>query len=133
MTDMDKLQLKKGDCFILLGIMVVVVFLLILIHGNAEGNQVHVTVNGNTTTYSLFENQKITLTNKEENDTADSALLITNQIVIDEGQVYMEQADCRDQVCVKHKAISKNGEMIICLPNKVYIEVQSNTEKEVDN
>lgn len=133
MKNIDKLQLKKGDYCILLGIAIIVVVLLILINGNSQGNQVYVTVKGKTTTYSLFENQTIALTDNEENDPKVSALFVTNQIVIDNGQVYMERADCPDQVCVKHKAISKNGEVIICLPNQVYIEVESDAENDVDN
>ena len=48
-------------------------------------------------------------------------------------EVYMEKANCKDLICVKHKPISKNGESIICLPNQVYIEVISDVEKEIDN
>jgi hypothetical protein len=45
----------------------------------------------------------------------------------------MEGASCPDQICVKHKAIYKNGETIICLPNEVFVEVESSEEKDVDN
>ena len=45
----------------------------------------------------------------------------------------MKEANCRDQICVRHKAISKNGESIICLPHSVYIEVVGEKEKEIDN
>ena len=57
----------------------------------------------------------------------------SNILCIKEGYVYMEYADCPDQICVKHKAISKNGEMIICLPNEVFVRVENATENKIDN
>ena len=44
-------------------------------------------------------------------------------MVIENGEVYMESADCPNQICVHHSAISHNGETIVCLPNRVIIEV----------
>ena len=32
-------------------------------------------------------------------------------------------ADCPDQICATHPKISKNRESIICLPNKVILEI----------
>ena len=40
----------------------------------------------------------------------------------------MIRADCPDQLCVKQKAVSKNKESIICLPNKVVIEGKDSAE-----
>lgn len=49
----------------------------------------------------------------------------TNTLVIKDGTVDMISADCPDQICVKHNPISKVGETIICLPNKVVITIES--------
>ncbi len=133
MKKTDKIQLKKGDYLLLVGMTIVVIVLLVFIHGNTEGNLVHVSIKGKTTTYSLLKNRTITLSNEKEYDPLKNSAHITNQLVIENGVVYMEQADCPDQICVKHKAISKNGEMIICLPNEVYVEVESSVDNEVDN
>ena len=42
----------------------------------------------------------------------------TNTVQIENGKVKMAAANCPDQICVHQKAISRNGESIICLPNK---------------
>lgn len=55
-----------------------------------------------------------------------------NVITIKDGTVSMKQADCPDQICVKHKAISKSGESIVCLPHKVVIEIQNEQESDID-
>ena len=46
-----------------------------------------------------------------------------NRIVIENQEVIMEYADCPDQYCVKHKAISKTNETIVCLPHKLVVEL----------
>lgn len=51
----------------------------------------------------------------------------TNTLVIKDGVADMIFADCPDQICVKHEAISKVGETIICLPNKVVVTIESLT------
>ena len=44
----------------------------------------------------------------------------------------MEWADCPDQVCVNHRAVERDGESIICLPNKVVVSVESSEANELD-
>lgn len=56
----------------------------------------------------------------------------TNRLVIEDGAARMEWADCPDQVCVRHRAVSRDGESIICLPNQVVVSVDSTEENELD-
>lgn len=53
-----------------------------------------------------------------------------NVVQIKDGLVSMIDADCRDQICVKTASISKNGEIIVCLPHKLTVEIFS--EQAVD-
>lgn len=46
-----------------------------------------------------------------------------NEIIIKDGRVWIEEANCRDQICVNHRAISKNGELIVCLPHQLVVEI----------
>ena len=133
MKNIEKLQLKKGDYFLLLGVFLVVVILLVVNAGNQQGNKVHVTVGDKTTTYSLAKNQKINISNCQEEDVTIGDCSIINIILIEDGMVSMGYATCPDQVCVKHKSISKNGEMIICLPNQVFVEIENDIDSEIDN
>ena len=45
----------------------------------------------------------------------------------------LTEADCPDKLCVHQKAISKNHEMIVCLPNKVVVEVTGSEENGFDS
>jgi len=55
-----------------------------------------------------------------------------NTVLVEKGQISMLEADCPDKLCVNQKAISKNKENIICLPNQVIVEVQSTENSEYD-
>ena len=46
-----------------------------------------------------------------------------NLFSVTDGVVRMEAADCRDQICVRHRAVSAVGESIICLPHKLVVEI----------
>ena len=50
----------------------------------------------------------------------------TNIVNIHSGKVSMMESNCRDQICVKTKEISRIGETIVCLPHQFSIEIYSN-------
>ncbi len=54
---------------------------------------------------------------------------VTNTIVIKDGNADMVYADCPDQTCVKTRPISAQRETIVCLPNRVVVEVISSEEE----
>ncbi len=56
-----------------------------------------------------------------------------NLFSVTDGTVTMEAADCRDQICVHHKPISADRESIICLPNKLVLEMSGNAVSEGQN
>lgn len=56
----------------------------------------------------------------------------SNTIVIKDGEVYVKNSTCRDHVCEKMGPISKNGEMIICIPNALFITIVSEVEDDYD-
>lgn len=55
-----------------------------------------------------------------------------NILVISDGYASVTEASCPDLKCVKMKRISRDGECIICLPNKLIVEVHSDTSADVD-
>ena len=54
-----------------------------------------------------------------------------NEIAIGEG-VRMVSADCPGGDCLRAGEISKNGEMIVCVPNRLVIRLVSSQRPEVD-
>ncbi len=85
------------------------------------GSLVRISVDGEEYgTYDLNENQEIPIEIDGE---------ITNTLVIQDGKADMIEADCPDQLCVNMNAISAENETIVCLPNKVVVEVISSEEE----
>jgi len=41
-------------------------------------------------------------------------------------------ADCPDRLCVKQRAISKQGETIVCLPHRLIVKIEGGDAPDVD-
>lgn len=52
----------------------------------------------------------------------------TNTCKIEFGTCRMTEADCPKQICISQGIIQKEGEMMVCLPNRVIIEIISDHE-----
>lgn len=51
-------------------------------------------------------------------------------ICCENGEIYVKESSCPDKVCVRSGRISKAGEGIICVPNRVAVEISG--EKQLD-
>ncbi len=115
--------LKKKD-WILIAVILCVAGLTVLVHtliGGAGANRVTIKIEGAIEgIYSLSEDREIEINGG------------TNLLRIKNGEATMIQADCPDQLCVHQKPVSMNHESIICLPNKVVVEVESSANREFD-
>ena len=47
-----------------------------------------------------------------------------NIVRISGGKVSVTAASCRNQVCTEHVSISKAGESIVCLPNRLVVTIE---------
>lgn len=129
MMDKIKSSLKIKKEFtrkdiLLIVIIVFVAGMSLLLHevvGGKGAGCVTVKVEGEITgVYSLAKDQEISINNG------------SNILIIKNGRADMIEADCPDKLCVNQKAISKNGESIICLPNKVVVTIDSDENSEFD-
>lgn len=48
-----------------------------------------------------------------------------NLIVIENGDIYVKQADCPDHTCIKTGRLSGSGVPIVCLPNRLMIRYKN--------
>lgn len=55
-----------------------------------------------------------------------------NVLVIRDGKADVTDASCPDKICVDQKAADRNGESIVCLPNKVVIAIEQGEESDLD-
>lgn len=116
-------ELQKRD-WALIAVIVCVTVLALFLHGYIGGKGagcVTVKVKGEIDgVYDLAKDQTIEINGG------------TNVLKIRNGSADMTEADCPDKLCVNQKPISKNGESIICLPNKVIVTIESNENSVFD-
>ena len=113
-THNTKRKLRNDLLFItaLLAVVTVAGACFYLLRG--EGNTVTVKVDGQVFgTYALSEERVVDIPTQQGH----------NRLVIRDGQAMMETATCPDGICVAHHPIHREGESIVCLPNKVVVTV----------
>ena len=117
MKEKKKKRMSKKD-WVLIVVILCVAGLAFLLHEviGAEGaGSVTVKVNGKIEgVYSLAEDREIKINGG------------SNVLVIKNHEADMVDANCPDKLCVK------NHESIICLPNKVVVEVDSKENSQLD-
>lgn len=115
-------MMKKNDLILAAAVILTACAVLAFQYCSRSGGEqyVEITVDGDLYgTYSLNEDCTIRING-------------TNRLVIKDGHAEMDWADCPDQICVNHSPVNKNGESIICLPNKVVVSVVSPEESGLD-
>ncbi len=73
--------------------------------------------------YSLLEDRTVVIDQDDH----------INKITIKDGQVSMVFSDCANQNCVHQGKISTPSQSIICLPNKVVVEIQGSQDGQDDD
>ena len=56
-----------------------------------------------------------------------------NTVIIKGGEVTVSASSCKNQVCVRHGSISKSGESIVCLPNRLIVTIEDKSGGEYDS
>lgn len=109
-------MIKKADILLTIGLILIgLTMTWYFATGKTEAAALKVTVDSQVYgTYTLDEDRNITV---EQNGH-------TNKITISNGRVSMAFSDCHGQDCVMSHPIDNTGEQIVCLPNKVVLEIE---------
>lgn len=107
-------MMKKGDVLICLFLILAGIAMLFAFSGAKPGEWVEIHTNGTLYgRYSLNENKILDL--KTEHG--------SNKIVIEKGKVWVSESSCRDKLEIKAGKIQKDGESLICLPNRLVVSI----------
>ena len=88
--------------------------------GQSAGNTLEISCDGEIFgSYSLEKDREITINCGEH----------INKVIINKGTVSMSFSDCPGQDCIQQEAISHTGETIVCLPNRILLEISGNTRQ----
>lgn len=122
--------MKRKNDLILIAVIVVIAaagFIFYSINKKETGPQDKVQILINASLYkevNLNEDQTIEITEDGE---------VKNVVEIKDNKVSVIEANCPDQVCIHQKTIEKDGEMIICLPNKVVVTIVGSEASDTDS
>lgn len=119
---MKIMKIMKRLDVIIIGILLIISFVPYLMFKNNQKDvdtsklYAVVTVNGEVLA-------KVDLSAKKDDEFLIETSEGDNKIVVHDGGISIAEADCSDGVCVNQGTASKPGDMIVCLPHRVIIEV----------
>ncbi|HWT75804.1 MAG TPA: NusG domain II-containing protein [Mobilitalea sp.] len=118
-------MIRKNDIILIAAILLISagIFAYIFL-SKKEGSELVITVDGKV--YDTLDLNKDTTYTVKGKDGSYNTFQIKN------GYADMIDASCPDLLCVKQKDIHYNHETIVCLPNKVVLEVINGDKNEVD-
>ena len=83
---------------------------------NAPAAVLEISVDGNLTeTLDLNQDQELSIPGFRGG---------SNRLIIQDGQAWVQEATCPDHLCIRQGKISREGEMIVCLPNRMIAKVK---------
>jgi len=123
------LKIKKGDTLILFFILIALMGWLLqnYIWPDSEQKTAIIEIDGQTY-------QKIAI-NTDTQEEFIIELPKNNQIhiVVEKNSIQVEDASCPDKVCIRTGAVSKPGQNIVCLPNKVVVYIAGAGDSTIDD
>jgi len=107
---------RRDYFFIFLMLLIGLISLFIVNQNSKNADMVKITVDG-----KLF-------CEKPLNENCEIKINDTNVAVIENNTVYMKSATCKDKLCVHMGKAKDSSKKIICLPNKVVIELTKKSD-----
>lgn len=118
--------MKRNDIFLIAGILFAALLCVVFYFAAypKDGDILQITVDGAVTkTFPLDVDTIYTISNSKDHK---------NILEIKNGTAQITSADCPDKLCVHQKAISRQGETLVCLPHKVVVSIISNKKATLD-
>ncbi|MGL5378692.1 NusG domain II-containing protein [Clostridium sp.] len=120
---------KKWDIIIIVVLMIISflpeVILVMILGKGYDNTYAEVTIAG-----ELYKNIPLSEHKGEEIIEVKSKTGV-NIIKVSDDKISIVEADCPDKVCMKPGFIHKPGESLVCLPNRLMIQIKGNTEEDI--
>ena len=122
--------LTKGDKYLMVFIVIISLVSLIYVKNSAfnyKEKYISIQIDGEEIKKIIFDKKLVGKTIPIKTEYG------YNLIEIGDGEVRVIEADCPDKLDVKQGYISKTGEVIVCLPNRLVIEIKGvDDERDID-
>ena len=111
--------MKKADVLLCVLVVFIGVFLLCFQFGNDTGSTVEIYSEGELFgKYELFSESVVEVETESGNNT----------VCISNGSVYVTKSSCEDKNEILQGKISRSGQSLVCLPNKLIVTVKGRRE-----
>lgn len=114
---------RKKDIVLWAALLLIIVFSLLLsfLLRGSTGSRATISVDNNEyATFSLLEDRTEVVIGYDS---------LTCTLEIKDGVANVTHADCPDKICVSHRPISKVGECIVCLPARIIVRIEGESEE----
>lgn len=116
-------KLKIADYILIFASIILVVLSFLLISKNSGEARLRIDANGKHYYFSLSNDYSI-----------DSSILGVNvEIIIKDNSVRFIDSDCPDKLCIGMAALENEGQWSACLPNRVFMVIESQRESDLDD
>ena len=113
-------MIKKADIGLLCALIIIGIFASFFFGGAGDsGKYAEVTVGSEYYgTYDLSKDREVLIDSHDQK----------NLLRIEDGEIFMVEADCPNQDCIAQGAVSHAKQNIVCLPNKVFVSISGADE-----
>ena len=117
-------SLTYGDKILICGLLLISVFSFPFVRNVArKGNSVQIEVDGTVfDVVSLATDRTVEVTGP----------LGKTYVIIHDGEAHVSDSPCRAKICVRTGQISRTGQLIVCVPNKVVVRIIGQEELPYD-
>jgi hypothetical protein len=124
-----KKKINKYDIGLIIAIIIINVFFILYGGRNA--------VDKNSKTAYIYSNNELVREYVLTDDVKDEVKIESdtgfNILHIENGEIWIHDASCPDKICIHQGKISQDGEIIVCLPNRMLIKIVDNSsDDEID-
>lgn len=118
------MKLKKNDILLILILLAAAAVMWLFFRPGGAGSYAVVTQNGRE-----IRRIDLSLDQTVEIPSDDHGY---NTLVIEQGSIYVSDANCGDHTCIRTGRISRTGEQIVCLPHGLVIEISGGDAPQLD-
>ncbi len=116
--------LKWGDYIVIGIVLICIIFSFTIIQ--------LIKYRGNVCIISVNEDEIYRLSLNEDKEIVVQGPIGETRIKIENGSIWIMDAPCPQKICQKMGKINRTGEIIVCVPNKVIIQIESDDEQTID-
>lgn len=118
------LKKHKNDILLILGLLLFAFIMMVCLRlFQTKGADAVVTIDGKTAAVLPLSKNTVQVFQQDG---------LSNTVCVEDGYVFVTEANCPNQDCVHQGKISKSGDTIVCLPHRLTVTIVSENDSDTD-